>query len=461
MRKLWYMGLEPYKARYTLQLQEWNRAVFVSRGYQWEIVPGETLGNDQAIVTGQVLDAHGRTYFGMSQMMNLVKSMKAGEVTSEDVVLFEDMFQPGIESLPYIMQQCDPAMRPKIAVRCLAQTIDPDDFVHVWGMQKWMGLYEKMVDSFADIILASNEEMVMHMKVAGWENKNIYNISGLAFGKEEVRGRVPGELKPFNQRAYRVGFAARWDQEKQPDFYMDLIELYHDRKNEYPQDTFTSIDYAYPDVEFAIYSGAKLRSNNDSYMKRTRDLERRGLLTIYEDLEKNEYYELLNDTRVLFNCALQDWVSNTVSEADTLGANVLYPAYRSFPETFANDYTRLYVPWSLENALDKLIPLIRWENPNMGKISDWTDGTIGRICEILEGKGECWLRNSTDYRKHTHESKYELDAHGRTYFAPSQYQMLKWGNINGEVTSEEDVVLVEDITDSVDTLGKPKHGQDK
>jgi hypothetical protein len=461
MRKLWYMGLEPYKARYTLQLQEWNRAVFDSRGYDYEIVPGETLGNDQAIVTGQVLDAHGRTYFGMSQMMNLVKSMKAGEVTSEDVVLFEDMFQPGIESLPYIMQQCDPSMRPKIAVRCLAQTIDPDDFVHVWGMQKWMGLYEKMVDSFADIILASNEEMVMHMKVAGWENKNIYNISGLAFGKEEVRGRVPGELKPFNQRAYRVGFAARWDQEKQPDFYLDLIELYHDRKNEYPQDTFTSIDYAYPDVEFAIYSGAKLRSNNDSYMKRTRDLEQRGLLTIYEDLEKNEYYELLNDTRVLFNCALQDWVSNTVSEADTLGANVLYPAYRSFPETFANDYTRLYVPWSLENALDKLIPLIRWENPNMGKISDWTDGTIGRICEILEGKGECWLRNSTDYRKHTHESKYELDAHGRTYFAPSQYQMLKWGNINGEVTSEEDVVLVEDITDSVDTLGKPKHGQDK
>jgi hypothetical protein len=32
MRKLWYMGLEPYKARYTLQLQEWNRAVFERRG---------------------------------------------------------------------------------------------------------------------------------------------------------------------------------------------------------------------------------------------------------------------------------------------------------------------------------------------------------------------------------------------------------------------------------------------
>jgi hypothetical protein len=123
-------------------------------------------------------------------------------------------------------------------------------------------------------------------------------------------------------------------------------------------------------------------------------------------LEKNDYYALLNDTRVLFNCALQDWVSNTVSEADTLGANVLYPAYRSFPETFANDHTRLYVPWSLEDAIAKLEKLIRKPHNNMGKISDWNNGTIDRVIDILEGKGEQWLRMSTDYRKHTHESKY-------------------------------------------------------
>ena len=386
------MGLEPYKARYTLQLQEWNRAVFERRGIDYEIVPGETLSNDKAIVTGQVLDAHGRSYFGMSQLMNLVKKMKAGEVNGDDVVYFEDMFQPGIESLPYIMDQVDPSMRPRIAVRCLAQTIDPDDFVHVWGMQKWMSTYEKMVDSFVDMVLATNEEMVAHMKIAGWEAP-IYNISGLAFGKSEVRGRVPGELKPFQDRARRVSFAARWDQEKQPDFYMDLIEEWHRR---------------YPDsgVEFAIFSGAKLRSNNDSYMQRTRDLQARGLLTLHEDLEKNDYYNLLADSRVLFNCALQDWVSNTVSEADTLGCNVLYPAYRSFPETFSNDHTRLYVPWSLDDAIEKLKPLLESPHAKLGRISDYNDGTIDRICDILEGQGEQWLRAGTDYRKHTSESKY-------------------------------------------------------
>jgi glycosyltransferase involved in cell wall biosynthesis len=385
------MGLEPYKARYTLQLQEWNTTVFDRRGINYVVVSGETLSNDQAIVTGQVLDAHGRTYFGMSQLMNLIRMMKQGELNNEDVIYFEDMFQPGIESLPYILKQIDPIHRPRIYVRCLAQSIDPDDFVHVWDMQDFMGHYEKMVDSFVDGILATNEEMVMHMKIAGWKAP-IYNISGLAFGKSEVQGRV-ASIKPFNERKNRVVFSARWDQEKQPDFYMDLIEQWY---KENPDS----------DVEFCVCSGGKLKSNNDSYMLRTQWLESKGLLKIYQDLEKNDYYNIVNESRVVFNCALQDWVSNTVSEADALGCNVLYPAYRSFPETFANDPDRLYIPWSIDNAIGKLRRLLQEPHKNMGKISDRNDSTVDRICDILEGKGESMLRMNTDYRKHSRETKY-------------------------------------------------------
>ena len=390
MRKLFYMGLEPYKARYTLQLQDWNERVFKTRGIDYVLVPGETLSSDQNIVVGQVLDAHGRTHYSLTQMANLVKMMREGQITSEDIIYFEDMYTSGIDSIPYILKQVPPEYRPKVYVRCLAQTIDPDDFLHVWDMQGFMKKYEQMVNEFVDGVLASNEEMVMHMKVAGWKAP-IYNISGLAFGKNEVQGRVP-YIKPFDDRQMRVIFAARWDQEKQPDFYMDLIDAYNERYGN--------------KVEFALASGAKMRSNNNSYMERTYRMESEGKLTIYSDLDKNTYYQLLNDSRVLFNCALQDWVSNTVSEADALGCNVLYPAYRSFPETFANDHTRLYVPWSLEDALNKLYGLLSSPHPKLGKISDWTDGTIDRICDILEGKGEHWLRMTTDYRKHTREAKY-------------------------------------------------------
>ena len=327
MRKLFYMGLEPYEGRYTLQLQEWSERVFKKKNIDYVIVPGTTIDNTKSISVGQVLDAHGRSYFGMSQLMNLVQMMRNGEVTAQDAVFFEDMFQPGIESLPYIMCQIPEEQRPKIFLRCLAQAVDPDDFVHVWGMGKWMSLYEKMCNEIPNVhILATNEEMVAHMRIAGWEAP-IYNISGLSFGKQEVLERVDNKVKPWNERSDRVVFAARFDQEKQPDFFMDVIE---------------KVKATRPDVEFAVLSGGPLRSNNEKYLKRALEMEEKGQLKIYKDLQKNDYYNIVNDSKVLFNCALQDWVSNTVSEADTLGCNVVYPAYRSFPETFANDYSRLY-----------------------------------------------------------------------------------------------------------------------
>ena len=396
MRKLFYMGLESYEARYTLQLTEWNRRVFERRGIEVIYVPGSTIDNSQSISVGQVLDAHGRSYFAMSQMMNLVQMMRNGDVTGEDVVYFEDMFQPGIESLPYIMDQIEDYRRPKVWVRCLAQAIDPDDFVHVWGMSKWMDLYEKMVNEFVTGVLATNEEMVAHMRIAGW-SAPIYNISGLAFGKTEVLERIGGveNIRAFADRKMRVGFAARFDQEKQPGFFMDLIEKIKSQPNG-------------RDISFAVFQGGPLRSNNPEYVERARSLQQKGYLEIYENLNKNRYYELLNDTRVLFNCALQDWVSNTVSEADTLGANVLYPAYRSFPETFANDPNRLYVPWSIDDAEHKLYALLERPHHNMGLISDWNHGTIDRICEILSGRGEAWNRSGNRYRDHVANAKYPV-----------------------------------------------------
>ena len=386
MRKLFYMGLEPYEGRYTLQLTDWTTAVYDRRGIDYVIVPGNTIDNTKSISVGQVLDAHGRSYFGMSQMMNLVQMMRNGEVTGEDVVFFEDMFQPGIESLPYIMDQIPAEQRPRVYVRCLAHAIDPDDFVHVWGMAKWMGLYEKMVNEFATV-LATNEEMVSHMRIAGWEAP-IYNISGLSFGKAEVQSRVD-TIKPWVGRKNRIVFAARFDQEKQPNFFMDIVE-----------------EMGGFGVEFVICQGGPLRSNNPAYIERARELESKGKLTIAENLSKNEYYDIVNDSRVLFNCALQDWVSNTVSEADALGCNVVYPAYRSFPETFANDHTRMYVPWSKTDAMEKINKSLLSPSENIGKISDWTNGTIDRMIDIMTGKGEQWLRSGNRYRDHVSEGKY-------------------------------------------------------
>jgi hypothetical protein len=44
---------------------------------------------------------------------------------------------------------------------------------------------------------------------------------------------------------------------------------------------------------------------------------------------------------------------------------------------------------------------------NIGKISDYQNGTIDRTIDVLEGNGEQWARNDWGFRKHVAKAKYE------------------------------------------------------
>ena len=58
MRKLFYMGLEPYEGRYTLQLQDWSERAFKKRGIDYVVVSGKAADTPKALCVGLALDAH-------------------------------------------------------------------------------------------------------------------------------------------------------------------------------------------------------------------------------------------------------------------------------------------------------------------------------------------------------------------------------------------------------------------
>jgi hypothetical protein len=87
---------------------------------------------------------------------------------------------------------------------------------------------------------------------------------------------------------------------------------------------------------------------------------------------------------------------------------VVYPAYRSFPETFANDPDRLYVPWSIDDAYHKVQNNLRNTHHNMGLISDWNNATVDRIVDIITGTGEQWNRAGNRYRDCVAHEKYKV-----------------------------------------------------
>ena len=64
------------------------------------------------------------------------------------------------------------------------------------------------------------------------------------------------------------------------------------------------------------------------------------------------------------------------------------------------------MPWSIEDAMQKLEPLIAQPHKNIGKISDWTGSTIDRYIDIMQGNGEVWRRDNNRYRDHVAVNKY-------------------------------------------------------
>jgi len=60
----------------------------------------------------------------------------------------------------------------------------------------------------------------------------------------------------------------------------------------------------------------------------------------------------------------------------------------------------------MDDAVNKLQKLMQAPHASMGLISDWNNGTIDRICDIIEGFGEKWNRAGNRYRDHVAESKY-------------------------------------------------------
>lgn len=382
--KIFYMGLEPYEARYTLQLTDWCKKQFNHKNFKFVEVKGKKLTTDKQITTGQVLDAHGRGYWSLTQIAQLVKLHKEGKINQYDIIYFEDMFSPGIEALPYIFNQVGIGYLPKIYVRCLAQTIDPDDFTcKVPNMRDWMRKYEEMCDKFVTGILASNEEMVMHLKICGFKCP-IYNISGLAFSKKQVQ-EMAGEIPSWKEKADVITWASRLDEEKNVNFFLDIVE-------------------SNPQLHFQILQGGSLKSNNEQILKRLN----KGYpnLDIHCNLSKVKYYEYLKNSKVLFNCALQDWTSNTISEADALGCNVVVPNYRSFPEICNNDRRKMFVCWNKEDATEKLQKALV-QPIDIGKISDWTNKTNSRILDIfLKDKFSMWNRTKSNYREKLVENKY-------------------------------------------------------
>ena len=351
MKKVFYFGLEPLKARYTYQLsKEWMPATFEPYSDKVEFFDVEgDFDPDQQIKVGAVLDAVGRGKFAMSQCSNFLDILNNDGVRDGDVIFLQDYWHPGIESILYALDLY--GIKVDIYAMLHAQSVDEYDFTY--PMRSWMRGFELGLDKRMTGIFVGSTIHKEQLRQAGFEAP--IHVVSLPIHKElteaKIKDMVP-ERKPCN-----VIYSSRLDKEKNPFFMLEVAEAFLADNPGWCWHVTTS--------------GKEFRSSVPGLIGAMHELEKREpRFVCMHNLTKQEYYEQLSTARIQFNSALQDYVSWTILEATLFGCDVVYPNFRSFPEFIPPD--RLYTPFNVNSAVIRLREVMTKTDPeyNITYLSD-------------------------------------------------------------------------------------------
>lgn len=350
-RKLWHLPLESYQARYTELLFQWEKAVFEPRCSYREVIPPFSSGG--GLSGGEVLDAHFRSLWALEQISMLLKMAPDG-----GAVYLSDFFHPGIEALPYSRKPFE------ISAFCWAQSFDRYDFTA--AMVNWMRAYEVMASMCMGAIFVAHPLLEELLIAAIPSVKEHTYVVGLPFNSKAVHNLAAAE-KIRTDRPYHVAYTSRWDLEKVPSMFVELVRMR-------------------PDLQFVVCTGLPelAGTDHDSINRIQRLAREQKNVTILTDLTKSDYYAVLASTQVQLNTGLQDWISFTLLEALTFGCSPLYPMHRSFLEALMFQAEFMYIPNNLADLNRKLSWILAHPRQFMGQpILDYHDKTLDRIAAII------------------------------------------------------------------------------
>lgn len=380
---LYYLPLESYKARYTMQ---WSAPVtgWLERNWLGAGIPYKRIdpnnGAEQArdIKVGCVVDGVGRSLYSFQQFAEVLRLAESGAITSSDVIYIDDFWAPGFESLPYAFHLL--GIKPKMYAFLHAQSVDEFDFTH--PMRTWMRPFE-----------VGNAEVLNGIFVCGHTLKDLVVRGGIApaykvrvtghpFNSTEVMERMPqwhrGFMSGIGERSVpprqnKVVYSSRFDKEKNPHFFMNVADrLIKEHK----------------DVVVVVCTGStQLKSNDPTAVPRARHMMATypGRFVIKEGITKEEYYAELCSAKVQLNTADQDFVAITLLEASVAGCYPVYPYFRSFPETLRYSHEYMYQRLDEWHATSSILRVL-------DRNDLWTREEINKRAWIHERFDTSWRR---------------------------------------------------------------------
>lgn len=288
MAKIIYVPLEHIEGRYTVHMDRDIIEHLDNNNIPYVRIYPENAGMS-SLPEGCFLNAAYTSKFKSLQMAMIAEMYERGEVDNDDVFFFSDIWFPGIENIAYM--NYFHKVTAKITGVIHAGSFTDTDFVR--DMERWAKNLEDIIFDISDKVFCASDFIKADIVKKRMVNPDKLIVTGLPVDYSTLK-HLDTSVKHD-----RVVFNGRICDEKQPWLF---DELERQVKNRLGRD----------DIQFV----------------KTQEMS----------LNKEEYYTLLAESKVVVSYALQENFGFGVAEAAYLGCTPVLPNRLVYPELYDKKY---------------------------------------------------------------------------------------------------------------------------
>jgi glycosyltransferase involved in cell wall biosynthesis len=292
MPKIFLVDLEPIETRYTWEWQ-YHLPKILKKNTGKEIVEisGDTTTRANKTSPGAFLDFNSTNIYKSEQAICLAELFQSGEMTSHDTILFTDAWNPAILMAKYMKELGE--AKPYLAGIWHAGCYDPNDFLGRIENKNWAHYAEKAIAQALDI----------------------------SFFATRYHYELFLRHHPQDAEAEVVGFPMEYIIENKEAFT---------KNNVYQKENIVVFPHRLaPEKRVELFDDAMTMVPNDI----------EGVVCQRQNLKKQEYYEVLSKSKLVFSASLQETLGIGVYEGMVYGADYIVPDRLSYKEIYRNRYS--------------------------------------------------------------------------------------------------------------------------
>ena len=322
MNTLWLVPLEPFPGRYT---EQWYRNIpkaFENYHFNVEVIDGTALTNK--IDVGSFLPMNSTVHYKSSQMGSIAYLFQEKKIKNGDKFFIYDLEFWGIEALRLMAQMNKIDIKIYTFLHAASYTRE-DAFEVAAPYQKytevgWIALCDKVFVGSEYHKQAFTERRLKPVGAELLAGKIV--VTGNPVFKDEYD--VFPDIKKKNQ----VIISNRFDWEKRPNLSLDFCYL---------------LKKKHPTWSFIVTTGnEQLKSNKKWLLDYARELEKDGIIEVYENLDKPAYHHLLASSKVMLTNSIEENFGYCVIESLIYNTYPLCPNKCSHPELVSYNKNMLF-----------------------------------------------------------------------------------------------------------------------